>query len=111
MSSTIDTAVREARQHIGGKWVDAAGGGTFDDLDPYTGDVVARVAAGGRLDAPGGVGGGPAAVRGGGDRGGPRRVRRVVAGRARPAPGLVPQGRGPPRVAPRRGGGVAGQGD
>ena len=51
MSSTIDTAVREARQHIGGEWVDAAGGGTFDDLDPYTGDVVARVAAGGRADA------------------------------------------------------------
>jgi acyl-CoA reductase-like NAD-dependent aldehyde dehydrogenase len=51
MSSTIDTAVREARQHIGGEWVDAADGRTFDDLDPYTGDVVAKVAAGGRADA------------------------------------------------------------
>jgi acyl-CoA reductase-like NAD-dependent aldehyde dehydrogenase len=36
---------------IGGEWVDSAGGATFDDLDPYTGDVVARVPAGGREDA------------------------------------------------------------
>jgi acyl-CoA reductase-like NAD-dependent aldehyde dehydrogenase len=45
------TAVRECRQFIGGEWVDANGGGTFDDLDPFTGDVVARVASGGREDA------------------------------------------------------------
>jgi acyl-CoA reductase-like NAD-dependent aldehyde dehydrogenase len=45
------TAVRECRQFIGGEWVDASGGGTFDDLDPFTGDVVARVAAGAREDA------------------------------------------------------------
>jgi acyl-CoA reductase-like NAD-dependent aldehyde dehydrogenase len=36
---------------IGGEWVDSAGGATFDDLDPFTGDVVARVPAGGREDA------------------------------------------------------------
>jgi acyl-CoA reductase-like NAD-dependent aldehyde dehydrogenase len=36
---------------IGGEWVDSAGGGTFDDLDPFTGDVVAHVSAGGREDA------------------------------------------------------------
>ena len=35
---------------IGGEWVDSAGGGTFDDLDPFSGDVVARVPAGGRED-------------------------------------------------------------
>jgi acyl-CoA reductase-like NAD-dependent aldehyde dehydrogenase len=35
---------------IGGEWVDSAGGNTFDDLDPFTGDVVARVPAGGRED-------------------------------------------------------------
>ncbi|MEO9177270.1 MAG: aldehyde dehydrogenase family protein, partial [Gaiellales bacterium] len=35
---------------IGGDWVDAASGERFDDLDPYTGDVVARVPAGGRED-------------------------------------------------------------
>ncbi|HEY1367582.1 MAG TPA: aldehyde dehydrogenase family protein [Gaiellaceae bacterium] len=51
MSTTEMTAVRECRQFIGGEWVDANGGGTFDDLDPFTGDVVARVASGGREDA------------------------------------------------------------
>src|SRR5262245_3885356 len=45
------TAVRECRQFIGGEWVDANGGGTFDDLDPFTGDAVARVASGGLEDA------------------------------------------------------------
>ncbi len=43
--------VRECRQFVGGEWLDAAGGTTFDDRDPYTRDVVARVAAGGREDA------------------------------------------------------------
>ena len=47
----VETDVRECRQFIGGKWIDAEGGDTFDDLDPFTGDVVARVAAGGREDA------------------------------------------------------------
>jgi acyl-CoA reductase-like NAD-dependent aldehyde dehydrogenase len=45
------TEIREVQQFIGGEWVDAAGGATFDDLDPFTGDVVARVPAGGREDA------------------------------------------------------------
>jgi acyl-CoA reductase-like NAD-dependent aldehyde dehydrogenase len=39
------------RHFIGGDWVDAADGATFDDLNPYTGEVVATVAAGGREDA------------------------------------------------------------
>jgi acyl-CoA reductase-like NAD-dependent aldehyde dehydrogenase len=39
------------RHFIGGDWVDAADGATFDDLNPYTGEVVATVAAGGRQDA------------------------------------------------------------
>jgi acyl-CoA reductase-like NAD-dependent aldehyde dehydrogenase len=39
------------RQFIAGQWVDAAGGGTFEDLNPYTGEVVATVAAGAREDA------------------------------------------------------------
>jgi acyl-CoA reductase-like NAD-dependent aldehyde dehydrogenase len=39
------------RQFIAGGWVDAADGGTFDDLNPYTGEVVASVAAGAREDA------------------------------------------------------------
>jgi len=49
--STTDTHVKDCRHLIGGQWVDSAEGGTFDDLDPYTGDVVASVAAGGREDA------------------------------------------------------------
>ena len=36
---------------IGGKWVDAASGATFDDLNPYTGDVYARVQKGDAKDA------------------------------------------------------------
>jgi acyl-CoA reductase-like NAD-dependent aldehyde dehydrogenase len=40
----------QGRQFIGGEWVDAADGGTFESLDPFTGEVVAEVAAGGRED-------------------------------------------------------------
>jgi acyl-CoA reductase-like NAD-dependent aldehyde dehydrogenase len=36
---------------IGGKWVDAGGGRTFEDLNPFTGEVYARVPAGRREDA------------------------------------------------------------
>jgi acyl-CoA reductase-like NAD-dependent aldehyde dehydrogenase len=36
---------------IGGKWVDGASGETFDDLNPYTGDVYARVQKGDAKDA------------------------------------------------------------
>jgi aldehyde dehydrogenase (NAD+) len=36
---------------IGGKWVGAVGGETFDDMNPYTGEVYARVPAGSRKDA------------------------------------------------------------
>ena len=43
--------VIESRQFIGGEWVDAAAGAAFDDLDPFTGDVVARIPAGTREDA------------------------------------------------------------
>ena len=42
---------RAYQMYIGGEWVDAAGGGTFDDLNPYTGDVFATVAGGGAVDA------------------------------------------------------------
>ena len=43
-----------AKRHkmfIGGKWVDTASGETFDDLNPYTGEVHARIPAGTREDA------------------------------------------------------------
>src|SRR5471032_314310 len=44
-------AVRESQQFIGGEWVDAAGGETFDVTDPFTGEVVVRVPAATRADA------------------------------------------------------------
>jgi acyl-CoA reductase-like NAD-dependent aldehyde dehydrogenase len=44
-------ATREYQQFIGGKWLAAADGATFEDRDPYTGDVVATVAAAGADDA------------------------------------------------------------
>ena len=50
-ASTTAIEPRVCRQLIGGQWLDAEGGRTFDDLDPFTGDVVARVAAGTRADA------------------------------------------------------------
>jgi acyl-CoA reductase-like NAD-dependent aldehyde dehydrogenase len=45
------TEIREAQLFIGGEWVEPEGGETFDDVDPYTGDIVARVAVGTRADA------------------------------------------------------------
>ena len=49
--ATVETDIRDCRQFIGGEWVDAASGETFEDLDPFTGEVVARVPAGTRADA------------------------------------------------------------
>ncbi len=37
--------------HIGGEWTEASGGKTFEDSDPFTGDVVASIPAGTREDA------------------------------------------------------------
>ena len=51
MATTQATEVREAKQFIGGEWVDAAGGATFEDRDPFSGETVANVPAGGREDA------------------------------------------------------------
>ena len=49
--STVEQSVKEGQLYIGGEWVDSAGGATFDDLNPFDGDVVARIAAGTREDA------------------------------------------------------------
>jgi acyl-CoA reductase-like NAD-dependent aldehyde dehydrogenase len=46
-----ETETREAQQFIGGERTGAAGGGTFEDRDPFTGDLVATVPAGTREDA------------------------------------------------------------
>jgi acyl-CoA reductase-like NAD-dependent aldehyde dehydrogenase len=51
MKETSMSATRDFRELIAGDWVEAVGGETFDDIDPYNGDVVARVPAGGREDA------------------------------------------------------------
>jgi acyl-CoA reductase-like NAD-dependent aldehyde dehydrogenase len=48
---TTQTGASEGRHFIGGEWLDASGGATFDSLDPFTGEVVAEVAAGAREDA------------------------------------------------------------
>jgi acyl-CoA reductase-like NAD-dependent aldehyde dehydrogenase len=49
--SATEAAVREVGHFIGGEWIEHGEGDTFDDLDPFTGDVVARIAAGGRDEA------------------------------------------------------------
>src|SRR5947207_13006171 len=47
--SATETPVRELGHWIGGQWTEV--GETFDDLDPFTGEIVARVAAAGRGEA------------------------------------------------------------
>jgi acyl-CoA reductase-like NAD-dependent aldehyde dehydrogenase len=44
-------ATHEYQQFIGGAWTAAADGATYEDRDPFTGDVVATAAAGGPTDA------------------------------------------------------------
>jgi acyl-CoA reductase-like NAD-dependent aldehyde dehydrogenase len=51
MATAAQTAVQEAKQFIGGSWTDAADGATYEDRDPYNGEVVAIVPAGGTEDA------------------------------------------------------------
>ncbi|HUZ68885.1 MAG TPA: aldehyde dehydrogenase family protein [Candidatus Saccharimonadales bacterium] len=51
MTTTVDGNVRACTQFIGGEWVGASDHRTFDDMDPFTGQTVARVAAGTRADA------------------------------------------------------------
>src|SRR3954462_5674621 len=48
--TSVQSEVREAKQFIGGQWTDASEGATFEDRDPFTGDVVANVPAGTRDD-------------------------------------------------------------
>ncbi len=49
--AAVETPVREARLFVGGEWMDAGGGNTFEDRDPFSGDVVAKVPAAARDDA------------------------------------------------------------
>ena len=50
-TQTANGSAPACLQLIGGEWVAASDGRTFDDLDPFTGSTVARVAAGSRADA------------------------------------------------------------
>ena len=43
--------LEQQRLLIGGEWVEASGGGTFERADPLTGDTVTRAAAASRDDA------------------------------------------------------------
>jgi acyl-CoA reductase-like NAD-dependent aldehyde dehydrogenase len=50
----MSTEMREStvkQLFVGGAWADAESGRTFEDLDPFTGEVVLEVAAGSREDA------------------------------------------------------------
>jgi acyl-CoA reductase-like NAD-dependent aldehyde dehydrogenase len=42
---------KEYQMYIGGQWVDASSNATFEDYNPYTGEVYAKVPAGKRADA------------------------------------------------------------
>jgi acyl-CoA reductase-like NAD-dependent aldehyde dehydrogenase len=48
---TVSEVEKVRGLHIGGEWTEASGGQTFEDSDPFTGDVVATVPAGTREDA------------------------------------------------------------
>ena len=51
MEATASTLTTHRTTHfINGRW-SAAGGRTFQDLNPFNGEVVAEVAAGGRAEA------------------------------------------------------------
>ena len=47
--TTVD--LEQQRLLIGGEWVEASGGGTFERTDPFTGDAVTVASAAGREDA------------------------------------------------------------
>jgi acyl-CoA reductase-like NAD-dependent aldehyde dehydrogenase len=49
--STHVREIAEKQLYVGGEWTGAEDGRTFEDRDPFTGDVVAEVAAGSRQDA------------------------------------------------------------
>ena len=45
-----DTAAKTYQQYIAGKWSDAEGARTFEDFDPFTGKVVARIPLASKAD-------------------------------------------------------------
>lgn len=51
MTTATATEIQPRQQLIAGEWVEAASGRTFDDINPYTGEVFARIPASGAADA------------------------------------------------------------
>jgi len=51
MTGISAVEVKKYRQLIAGEWVDAEGGRTFDDLNPYNGEVYAKIPASSGADA------------------------------------------------------------
>ena len=51
MTETATTATRRYRQLIAGEWVEAEGGRTYADLNPFNGEVFAEIPASGAADA------------------------------------------------------------
>jgi acyl-CoA reductase-like NAD-dependent aldehyde dehydrogenase len=49
--ATAKTAPKDYQQFIGGKWAGASNNATFEDHDPFTGNVVAKIPASTRDDA------------------------------------------------------------
>src|SRR5688572_1821455 len=50
MPTAKSVKVRQTKMLIDGKWVDAAGGKTFETINPATGDVIAKVPEGDKSD-------------------------------------------------------------
>jgi 1-pyrroline dehydrogenase len=46
----MSTTVEQARNYVGGEWVDAVEGGTQEVINPATGEVIGEVPRGGRAD-------------------------------------------------------------
>lgn len=51
MTDTTSAATRRYQQLIAGVWVEAEGGRTYADMNPYTGEVFAEIPASGAADA------------------------------------------------------------
>ncbi len=60
--TAIETGVPELKHFIGGEWVE--NGGAYEDTDPFTGETVAHVAAGTRIEAAAAVAAAAAAAPG-----------------------------------------------
>ncbi len=55
MAIDVEQGVRDYRNYVGGEWVDASGGETFDVVNPATEEVIARVPKMTREDAQGAI--------------------------------------------------------